>query len=702
MAAPASQEPEMRKSLFAVIGLALMSGALMAQDADPYKWLEDVHGEKALDWVRQTNAESLAELKADPRYQDHYDTILALLDATDRIPTGSINRNHVHNFWQDAKNPKGLWRRTTIADYANPSPNWETLLDVDALAASEKENWVFKGADCSPHYMHCLVSLSRGGGDAVVVREFDLASRAFVANGFTLKEAKTDATWIDDNTILFATDFGPDTLTDSGYARIVKRWTRGTPVSEAKTIYEGKKADVIVAPFVAHGPKGDTPFVVRAVSFFESEIFYVEADGTTKKVPLPLSADVKGVVDGNLIATLREDWTQSSGPVLAKGALIVFPLDNFLKGMPSVAAAIYTPGPRSSIDQVATGDGILYATIFENVTGTVHAFRPSDTGWSDKTLALPPGGSPGIVSVNDYGPEAYFMYQNYLTPPTLYADSGSDVPSPIKSLPARFEASGMVTEQFEATSADGTKIPYFVTRPKTMAGPAPTILYGYGGFEISLTPGYSANFGKLWVAQGGLYVVANIRGGGEFGPAWHDAALKENRQRAFDDFAAVAADLIARKLTTPAQLGIMGGSNGGLLVSTVMTQHPELLGAVVCQVPLIDMLGYTGIGAGASWEGEYGDPADPKMRAAIEKYSPYQNVSADKTYPPVFFVTATSDDRVTPVHARKMAAKMLAQGHDVLFFENTDGGHSAAADHKQSAEMWGLSFVYLKRKLGLN
>ncbi len=349
----------MRKTLFAAIGVFVMSGVLMAQDADPYQWLEDVHGQKALEWVRQTNATSLAQLKADPRYQNHYDAILALLDASDRIPTGTINRRYVHNFWQDAKNPKGLWRRTTLADYANPAPRWEILLDVDALAAAEKENWVFQGAGCSPGYMRCLVSLSRGGGDASVVREFNLASRSFVKDGFFLKEAKSDAAWIDDNTVLFATDFGPNTLTDSGYARIVKRWTRGTPLSDAKTIYEGKKEDVIVAPYVAHGPDGATPLVVRAVSFFESEYFYVMPDGATRKIPLPLSADVKGVVRGQLIATLREDWQQDGGGVLKKGALIAYPLEKFLNGESAVAEALYTPGPRSSVDEVATGDGVL-------------------------------------------------------------------------------------------------------------------------------------------------------------------------------------------------------------------------------------------------------------------------------------------------------------------------------------------------------
>jgi prolyl oligopeptidase len=353
------------------------------------------------------------------------------------------------------------------------------------------------------------------------------------------------------------------------------------------------------------------------------------------------------------------------------------------------------------VESVGVGRDKIYAAITDNVTGAVHAFTKAGQGWSDTVLALPKAGSADIVSTNDDGPQTLFSFQNYLTPTTLYYDAGNDAPKPIKSLPARFDATGLVTEQFEAISKDGTKIPYFVTRPKNLSGPTPTVLYGYGGFEISLTPGYSANFGRLWLTHGGIYVVANIRGGGEFGPAWHNAALKTNRQRAFDDFAAVAEDLARRGLTTPKQLGILGGSNGGLLVSTVMVQRPELFGAVVCQVPLIDMIAYTHIGAGASWVGEYGDPAIAAERDYILTFSPYQNVKAGVKYPPVFFVTATSDDRVTPVHARKMAAKMMAQGHEVLFYENTDGGHAAAADHRQAAEMWGLSFVYLAEKLGL-
>ena len=668
---------------------------------DPYAWLEDVHGEKPLSWVKEHNAAALGPLKTDPRYQKNYDSILEVLDATDRIPMGSLSHGFVYNFWQDAANPKGIWRRTTIADYQNAQPRWELLLDVDALAKAEKENWVFKGAECSPGEVRCLIRLSRGGGDAVVMREYDLKAKSLASDGFALPEAKADASYLDDDTVLFAT--AKDGETTSGYARIVRQWRRGQPLAAATTLYAGEASDVGSSPATFHTRQGHAGLVIRSVSFFEADYFALE-NGVAKKLPLPRSADMKGLFDGAWIAMLREPFT-TDGVSLPKGALVAFREG----AKPQV---LFAPGPRQSIESVGIGRDKIYVVITDNVIGAVHVFtatassseavgQKEGSGWADKVLPLPGQGSADIVTANDFGPEAMFSFQNYLIPTTLYFDGGSDQPRPIKSLPARFDASGLVTEQFEATSKDGTKIPYFVTRPKTLKGPAPTILYGYGGFEVSLTPSYSANFGRLWLSHGGIYVVANIRGGGEFGPAWHDAALKTKRQHAYDDFEAVAEDLAHRGLTTPKQLGIMGGSNGGLLVSTVMVQRPELFGAVVCQVPLIDMIAYTHIGAGASWIGEYGDPANPQERDTILTYSPYQNVKAGVKYPPVFFVTATSDDRVTPVHARKMAAKMMAQGHQVLFYENTDGGHAAAADHKQAAEMWALSFVYLAEKLGL-
>ncbi|HEY4125047.1 MAG TPA: prolyl oligopeptidase family serine peptidase [Rhizomicrobium sp.] len=685
-----------------VLTAGAAQGATVEQK-DPYLWLEHIHGEKPLAWVKEQNAKSFKILQADPRYQQNYDQILKVMDAQDRIPFGSMKQNYVFNFWQDAANPKGIWRRTTIADYQTANPKWETLLDIDKLSKDEGKSWVFKGGGCTPDLKRCLVELSAGGGDAVAVREFDLSSLSFVKDGFTLPEAKSSVAWVDDDTVLFATDFGKGSLTTSGYPRIVKVWKRGQAIADAKTVFEGKESDVGVELASLEGPDGTVALIQNAPSFFETEYYTLLPDLSAIKIPLPLSANVKGITQGQMLATLREDWAQQEGQKpIAKGSLIAFPIRTYLRTrMFPMASVLYTPDARSSIEEVAPGRDAVYASIFHNVVGSVHAFRFKNGEWSDSKLDLPDGGSPGIVSANDWAPQAEFNFESFLIPPTLYHDDGSDKPKAIKSLPARFDASGLVTEQFETTSKDGTKIPYFVVRQKDAKGPRPTVLYGYGGFEISMTPGYSANFGKLWLTKGGTYVLANIRGGGEFGPSWHDQALKTNRQKAFDDFEAVAEDLEKRGLTTPKQLGIMGGSNGGLLVSTVMTQRPDLLGAVVCQVPLIDMIRYTQIGAGASWEAEYGDPADPKMRDYILTYSPYQNVSAEKKYPPVLFVTATSDDRVTPVHARKMAAKMEEQGHDVLFYENTEGGHAAAADHRQAAEMWGLSFVYLAQKLGL-
>jgi len=693
----------MRVNLFALfIGSVLATGAFAVTAShaadDAYAWLEDVHGQKQLDWVKEQNGKSLTPLKADPRYQKNYDSILEVLDATDRIPMGTLRHGFVYNFWQDAANPKGIWRRTSVADYQNARPNWEVLLDVDALAKSEKENWVFKGAECSPGEVRCLIQLSRGGGDAVVIREYDLKAKSLASDGFAVPEAKTDASYLDDDTVLFAT--AKDGETTSGYARIVKQWRRGEPLASAKTLYEGETSDVGASPATFHTRQGNAGLVIRWVSAFEADYFALD-NGALKKLPLPRSADMKGLFDGAWIVLLREPLT-ANGVSLPKGALVAFrDVEAGGQAGRTEPQVIFAPTARQSIESVGIGRDKIYAAITSNVIGAVHVFTTDGNSWSQKILPLPGQGSADIVSNNDFGPEVLFSFQNYLTPTTLYFDGGNDQPRPIKSLPARFDSSNLVTEQFEATSKDGTKIPYFVTGPKNLNGPAPTILYGYGGFEVSLTPSYSANFGRLWLSHGGIYVVANIRGGGEFGPAWHDAALKTKRQKAFDDFEAVAADLARRGLTTPKQLGIMGGSNGGLLVSTVMVQRPELFGAVVCQVPLIDMIAYSHIGAGASWIGEYGDPAKPEERDTILTYSPYQNVKPGVSYPPVFFVTATSDDRVTPVHARKMAAKMMAQGHQVLFYENTDGGHAAAADHRQAAEMWGLSFVYLAEKLGL-
>jgi prolyl oligopeptidase len=690
----------------AAIAIVLGVGtAMQAADSadDPFLWLEDIRGEKALDWVKQQNAVSLKQLKADPEYQAVYDSILAILDADDRIPTAQLHGRWAFNFWQDAAHVRGLWRRASIESYETSVPQWDTLLDVDRLAAAEGKGWVFKGARCSPDLSRCLVSLSPDGGDTVVLREFDPEAKRFVDEGFSLGEAKAEAAYVDRDTILFSTDFGNGTLTQSGYPRIVKRWKRGERLSDAKVVFEGRPEDVIVSPAVFQGADGTTPLVTRAVSYFETEYFYITPEGERVQLPLPLSVDVNAVYRGNLIMSLRKDWRPDGQAAIRQGTLAAFSLKEFLatRKMPRVSA-LYTPRPRASADRVTAGRDGVYASIYENVVGSVHKFTLEAGVWRDEKLTLPSGGSTGISSANDFGPDAYFSFQDFLTPATMFAERNDAAPAALKTSPARFDATPYASVQYEAVSKDGTKIPYFVVRGKDAKGPMPMVLYGYGGFEISQTPFYWASMGREWLPKGGAYAVANIRGGGEFGPAWHEAASKTNRQKAFDDFIAVAEDMIKRGLTTPKQLAVMGGSNGGLLVGTVAVERPDLFAAVVCQVPLLDMLRFNKLGAGASWVGEYGSPDIPEERAAILKYSPYQNVKVGVKYPSMFFVTATSDDRVTPVHARKMAAKMEMQGHDVLFYENTEGGHAAAANHAQAAEMNALTFVYLEQKLGLS
>lgn len=668
---------------------------------DPYLWLEETSGKDALHWVEQRNQAALTQLKSDPLYQSDYDAVLSILDSPDRIPAAGLHGEWAFNFWQDEEHVRGLWRRTAISSYRTASPRWEVLLDIDKLAAEENKNWIFKGSNCSADLSRCLMSLSPGGGDTVVTREFDMASRTFPAAGFNLPEAKAEAEYLDTDSILFATDFGSGTLTASGYPRIVKLWRRGQRIEDATTLFAGRPEDVRVTPAVFHSGTGSVALVERDVSFFETEYHAVTADGRTVALPLPLYANVRTAFGGDLLITLRQDWTPEGNPKVPQGSLIAFPINEFLETskMPRLSV-LYTPDARSSINGVQASRDAVYASIFENVTGSVRVFRRGSNGWTNTRLDLPQGGSTRVASANSFGPETHVAHQGFLNPNTLYETDGSAI-RPLKALPAQFDAAPYEQSQYEAVSADGTKIPYFLVRPKNASGPLPVVLYGYGGFQISMLPFYLSGAGRVWLSRGGAYAVANIRGGGEFGPAWHEAALKENRQKAYDDFIAVADDMIRRGLTTPKLLGIMGGSNGGLLVGTVAVQRPDLFGAVVCQVPLLDMIRFTKLGAGASWVGEYGDPDIAEQRAAILKYSPYQNVKPGVKYPPIFFVTATSDDRVTPVHARKMAAKMEAQGHDVLFYENTEGGHAAAANHAQQAEMSALTYAYFRQKLGV-
>jgi prolyl oligopeptidase len=698
----------MRVSLWVLGFLGLAGAALAVTDDDPNYWLTEIHGEKAQAWVKQQNVKSEAELKAGPEYAQDRAAILKFLDTKDRIPLGQLDHGKLYNFWQDASHVRGLWRRAAMEDYRKADPAWEVLLDVDKLDADEHKDWVFQGAQCTPSDKRCLVRLSPGGGDASEVREFDPKTHQLLADGFALPAAKSSASYIDEDTIVFATDFGPGTTTKSSYPRILKLWHRGQKIADAKQVFEVGPGDISVRDVVLHGPGGETNprstvLIERGVSFFQSEYSYMAADGTTTKLPLPLGVILQGATKGNLVLTLREDWMGFS-----KGSLIAFPLHDFLTThkMPAVAL-LAAPDAHSTIETVHAGRDAVYAAVFHDVTGSVHVFKPAGGKWSDTTLDLPKGGSTTVVDADDWGAGALFTYESFLVPPTLYEDGGDGKPAAIKSQAPLFDASDMVSEQFWVTSNDGTKVPYFLIHKKGATHNVPTILYSYGGFELSLTPWYwndghrPLDAGQVWLSKGGAIAVANIRGGGEFGPAWHQAALKANRQKAFDDFASVGKDLEARGFTTPAHLGIVGASNGGVLTTVTMTQHPELLNAVVSQRPLVDMLRYTRFGAGASWVEEYGDPDKPDERAYIEKYSAYQNVKPDVKYPGILFITETSDDRVTPIWARMMAAKMEAQGHDVLFNESAEGGHGPGSTNAAQADMWALSYVYLGRKLGL-
>lgn len=685
--------------IFTVLaGLAV--APVLAQE-DPHLWLEDVDGDAALDWVRARNSESEKAITADPSFEAQRQRIQAILDDTNKIAYPTFRGKWVDNFWQDQDHVRGIWRRTTPESFRTANPEWRTLLDLDALGAAEGESWVWKGVTClEPEEELCLVRLSRGGGDAVVVRELDTVSGSFVDGGFVIPEAKTGAAWRDRDTLLVGTDFGPGSLTDSGYPRTIRVWKRGTALADAPTVFEGEATDVAASAGVSHSHGRRYEILSRAPTFFTQE-HYLVLEGRLVKLDLPRDIQLRGIFHDHLLVSGRSTWS-SGGREIVAGALAAVGIDGLLRGAPA-PEILFTPSERVSLSGVdVTADHVI-VSILDNVKERLEAFSRGEQGWSSTVVDLPRNGSVGVVASSTSRSEFYAVYTDYLTPTTLTLVDGTAT-TKVRQLPSYFEADGLAVEQYEATSKDGTKVPYFLVGRADLPrnGKNPTLLYGYGGFQVSQTPGYSATTGAGWLERGGVYVVANIRGGGEFGPDWHRAALKQNRQRAFDDFIAVAEDLIARRITTPEKLGIMGGSNGGLLVGAVMTQRPDLFGAVVCLVPLLDMQRYSLLLAGASWIDEYGDPADPIAWEWIKAWSPYHNLREGVDYPKVLFRTSTRDDRVHPGHARKMAAKMLAAGHDVDYWENIEGGHGGAADNRQRAFASALDWTWLGQQLGLN
>ena len=663
---------------------------------DPHLWLEDVTGEKQLDWVRARNDRTVEEYTRTESFAELETRIREVLDTDARIPYARRRGEYLYNYWRDADHVRGLWRRTTMEQYLRDEPEWDVLVDLDAVAEEEDENWVWSGAQVlRPDQSRALIGLSRGGADANVIREFDLVERRFVSgpDSFELPEAKTDIAWIDADTVYVGTDFGDGSLTDSGYPRIAKRWKRGTPIEEAETVFEGERSDVAVSAWFDNTPGYERSFVDRAIDFYRSYRFELTADGELVKLDVPDDARVSVYRDHLLVRT-RSEWLGHPA-----GTLLAANYSDFLAGSREMTV-LFAPDEHTSLEQYAWTKNHLLVVTLQDVQTRMRVLTPGDDGWTDEELpGVPDATSTSIIDVDPLTGDDFFLNSSgFTTPATLLSGTVGGPVEAIKQAPSFFDAEGITVEQFFATSDDGTQVPYFVVGRNT-GTPSPTLLYGYGGFENSMVPAYSGGVGRAWLEKGYTYVVANIRGGGEYGPTWHTQALKENRHKVFEDFSSVAKDLVARGITTPEQLGAQGGSNGGLLMGVMLTRYPELFGAIVCQVPLLDMKRYHLLLAGASWMAEYGDPDDPAEWEFLGRYSPYQNTDPEADYPPILVTTSTRDDRVHPGHARKMVARLEEQGHEVWYYENIEGGHGGAADNAQAAFKSALTFTFLADKL---
>ncbi|MET0887117.1 MAG: prolyl oligopeptidase family serine peptidase [Mycetocola sp.] len=679
---------------------------MTVDERDPYLWLEDVDGDAALGWVRARNAETLHDLAASDAFAGTERAIREVLDSDAKLPFVQKIGDHYYNFWTDAAHQRGLWRRTTLDEYRKPEPAWQTVLDIDELNDAEGEDWVWHGASVlRPGYRKALIDLSHGGSDADVTREFDLETLRFIPEddgGFFRPEAKGGLGWIDDDTVYLCSELGEGSLTTSGYPRVARRWRRGTPIESSEIVFEGNESDVSVRAFRSHTPGYIRDFYWRAPTFYTSEVF-VLVDGEPQRIDVPDSAEI-GYSRSWLLIELRDDWTVDETTYRA-GSLLAADFDGFLAGDRSFEV-VFEPTPTTSLAGATWTRDHLVLTVLDDVKSRIRVLTPTDARWRrDEFPGAPEFATVQVSAVDpDENDLVWVISTDYLTPTTLAiatVGQGGALPVVLKAQPSFFDTAGLSIEQHFATSDDGTRVPYFVVRrtDAVPGGSMPTLLYGYGGFEISLTPTYSGTLGRAWLENGGAYAVANIRGGGEYGPTWHQAALKENRSRAFEDFAAVARDLVARGITTPKHLGIQGGSNGGLLTGNMLTRYPELFGAVVCQVPLLDMRRYSRLLAGASWMAEYGDPDDPEQWAYLRTFSPYHQFDPSRRYPPVLFTTSTRDDRVHPGHARKMAARMLDAGCDVTYYENIEGGHGGAATNEQAARMLALAYRFLAERL---
>jgi prolyl oligopeptidase len=672
---------------------------------DKYLWLEDATGDRAMAWVKTENARTAAVLEADPHYAPFFAEALKLAEDPNRLPIPSLRGDEVYNQWRDAANPRGLLRKTSVTNYLGKDPHWTTVIDFDALGKAEHVGWVNRGMSCLyPGDRYCMVQLSAGGEDAVTAREFDLKTSQFVPGGFVLPHSKQNVSWVDKDTLLVERDWGPGTMTASGYPFVIKEWKRGTPLDTAKEVFRGEASDVRADGRVLHDAQGDVLQVFeRGVSFFESQTF-VRTPRGIERLAIPAKSGPAGLIAGRLLIELHEDWTPAgSTKTFRQGSIVELKVADVMKDPAHLKpAVVFEPTTQEFLSESRTTRDRLVVTTLAHVQGRAYVYTPGANGWTRQALKVPENVSVDIATTDDTDNRFFLSITGFLTPSSVWlGDAGNATLSEARSQPPMFDASRDVVEQHEATSKDGTKVPYFVVHPKTMKldGSNPTLLTAYGGFEVSETPHYSANVGKLWLEHGGVYVLANIRGGGEFGPAWHEAGLKTHRQRIYDDFAAVGQDLVTRGITSPKHLGIEGGSNGGLLMGVEMEQHPTLWNAVVIQVPLLDMLRFEHIAAGASWVGEYGSVSIPAERTFLAGISPYNQLKPDVKYPEPLIFTTTKDDRVGPQHARKFAAKM-EEFHEPFFYDEiTEGGHGAGADLKQEAGTYAITFTYLARKL---
>lgn len=692
-----------------ILIIAFLATSIAGAEEDPYLWLEAVDDDKALAWVRAENESTAKRLQSGPLFEGLYAEARAILNSSSRLPNVYQEENWLYNFWRDKTNPRGIFRRTSLAEFATEEPAWEVVIDIDALSKQENKQWVFKGMSClAKQPEHCLLRLSPGGGDAVVTREFNAVNKTFVENGFYLPLAKGSASWIDSETLFVATDFGENSMTDSGYPRIVKRWTRGTPLAGAALVHEGEPTSVSAGAFRLHSSGADIDMLREGKTFWTS-VRYQLNDGVKQPLELPLSANINGAFAGRLIISLQEDWTRAK-TTYPQGAVLIADTAALHAGGFGAIDVLIKPDDSTIVQSVTPTDTSILVTVLENVRGKIYRYTPGSEGRWERTLVnFPDNGALEITSTDDATGSFFARYESFTSPPALYYVAAPDwQPRKMKSQEPTFDGSHYQTEQYFATSLDGTRVPYFVVlaRDAVRDGTNPTHIFSYGGFRNSLTPSYSGSYeslsgayGKLWLDRGGIFVLANIRGGGEFGPAWHAAALKENRHKAYEDFEAVAEDLFKRNITSAQHLGIEGRSNGGLLVGATMTRRPDLYKAVICGAPLLDMKRYHKLLAGASWMAEYGDPDVPAEWEFIKQYSPYQNLSKGVDYPAIFFYTSTRDDRVHPGHARKMAARMQEYGQEVWYYENMEGGHRGSSTNDQLAYRLALAYTHLWTQL---